>query len=88
MNNNIKQQLKQIEIEIGRRLKDKRERLGMSRQELATAICVTHQQLAKYENGGNRISVSRLMLAANILNKSINYFLPDLPVDMDSRRIC
>lgn len=87
MSNNIKQQLKQIEIEIGQRLKERRERFGMSRKELAAAICVTHQQLAKYEGGGNKISVSRLMLAANILNKSINYFLPDLPADM-RKRIC
>ena len=84
MNNNadiddIKEQLKQIDIVIGQKIKERRERLGMSRKELAKAIYVTQQQIAKYERSANRISVSSLVLVANRLKKKICYFIPDLP---------
>lgn len=47
---------------------------GMSRQQLASLIEVTHQQLQKYERGTNRISAGRLALIAHALKKPISYF--------------
>ncbi len=51
---------------------------GLSRQQLAKAIEVTHQQLQKYELGFNRIPIGRLILTAKALEKNIDYFYEDL----------
>jgi len=50
---------------------------GWSRQQLATRIGVTHQQLQKYEKCTNRISAGRLKIIANALGKSITFFFED-----------
>lgn len=47
---------------------------GLSRQQLADMIGVTHQQLQKYEKGTNRISAGRLVLIANALDQTPEYF--------------
>ncbi len=59
---------------IGNKVYTLRLAKGLSRQELADDIGVTHQQLQKYEKGINRISVGRLALIANSLGKPIDYF--------------
>ena len=72
----------QIEIAIGKKVSDLRNINGWSRQELAKMIEVTHQQLQKYENGTNRITVSRLMLIAKAFNKNPATFLDGLDADL------
>lgn len=57
---------------------------GLSRQQLAKIIGVTHQQLQKYEKGTNRISVGRLVLIARALDKSVDYFYKGVE-DSDQR---
>lgn len=65
-----------IEVDkfIGNRIYTLRLAQGLSRQQLAKIIGVTHQQLQKYEKGTNRISVGRLFLIARALSKDISYF--------------
>ncbi len=65
-----------IEVDkfIGNRIYALRLAQGLSRQQLAKIIGVTHQQLQKYEKGTNRISVGRLFLIARALSKDISYF--------------
>jgi transcriptional regulator with XRE-family HTH domain len=58
---------------------------GMSRQELADKIGVTHQQLQKYEKGVNRISAGRLFLVSQALAKPIEYFFKDMDSDYEGR---
>lgn len=60
--------------EIGLKIKELRISKGLSRQQLALKIGVTHQQLQKYEMGINRISAGRLKIIANELGKTISYF--------------
>ena len=48
--------------------------LRMTQTELAKRLGVTFQQIQKYENGSNRISVGRLTLLTNVLKVSANYF--------------
>ena len=67
-----------IEISIGKKVSELRNSNGWSRQELATMIGVTHQQLQKYENGTNRITVGRLMLIAKAFNKTPASFFDGL----------
>lgn len=49
-----------FDIELGRKIKNARSALGLTQAKVAQAIGVSMQQVQKYENGRNRISVSRL----------------------------
>lgn len=64
-----------IHIHIGNMIKTYRYEIGLTRDELAPKIHITQQQLAKYETGANKISVGRLLLLANVLNKNITDFI-------------
>jgi len=63
-----------LDKEIGKRLKEERQRLGLSQTDLAKAIKVTFQQIQKYENGTNRIAAGNLYLLAKRLGTSIDVF--------------
>ncbi len=62
---------------IGIKIHELRIAVGLSRQQLAALINVTHQQLQKYEKGTNRISAGRLAALAKALNKPVSYFFED-----------
>jgi transcriptional regulator with XRE-family HTH domain len=51
-----------------------RQHLRLSQSELAERIGVTFQQVQKYENGTNRISVGRLTRIAKALDVSPTFF--------------
>lgn len=70
--------IQEIDKIIGNKIYSLRLGNGLSRQQLATVIGVTHQQLQKYEKGTNRISVGRLVLIAKALGKNINFFYEGL----------
>ncbi len=67
-----------IDAVLGTRIQELRMAMGLSRQQLATRINVTHQQLQKYEKGTNRISAGRLATIAKALRKPISYFFEDM----------
>ena len=56
---------------VGSRVRSRRLELGLSQQKLAAALGLTFPQVQKYENGRNRISVSRLQQIALILQMSM-----------------
>jgi transcriptional regulator with XRE-family HTH domain len=64
-----------VDVYVGARLRMRRVILGMSQSKLGEALGVTFQQIQKYENGSNRISVHRLRLTARVLEVSPSYFL-------------
>lgn len=66
--------IQEIDAFIGEKIYSLRLAKGLSRQQLAEVIGVTHQQLQKYEKGTNRISVGRLVLIAKALGKHSSYF--------------
>jgi len=66
---------KDINTAIGNKIKIYRYEKGLSRDALAKKIDITHQQLSKYENGGNNISVGKLVLLAKALNKTLADFI-------------
>lgn len=86
--------IQQLDIYIGNKIYALRLARGMSRQELAENIGVTHQQLQKYEKGINRIAVGRLILIAKALHKPIDYFYngyeepQEEPVSTQHQRMC
>lgn len=64
----------QIDKYIGDKIHQTRIAMGLSRQQLAEAIDVTHQQLHKYEKATNRISASKLIMIADVLKMPIESF--------------
>jgi transcriptional regulator with XRE-family HTH domain len=62
------------DVYFGERLKYARMRAKKSQGKLAQEVGLTFQQIQKYEKGLNRISASRLLEFANILNVSIDFF--------------
>ena len=50
-----------FDMYVGKRVRLRRTSLGMSQEQLGTALNITSQQVQKYERGANRISASRLL---------------------------
>ncbi len=62
-----------IETNIGQQLKMLRIGKKISQKHLASLMGITYQQVQKYENGLNRISVSRLWQYCRIFNISPDF---------------
>ena len=75
---NSEMQSSAIDIEIGRRLRQRRELARISQSDLGQAIGVTFQQLQKYEKGANRIGAGQLFLLAKALKFEPSYFFENL----------
>ena len=60
---------------VGIKLQALRLQLGLSREQLASKLGVTHQQIQKYEQGRNRIAFGRIMDICAAMSVTIGYFL-------------
>jgi transcriptional regulator with XRE-family HTH domain len=67
-----------IDEHVGRRLRLRRNLLGLSQDELARRLGVTSQLIQKYEAGETRISASRLYGIAGQLAIPITWFFDEL----------
>ena len=67
-----------MNVEIGRRLRDRRLLLGLSQTSLAKRMQLTFQQVQKYEKGTNALAAVRLVQAAEALRVPITYFFEGL----------
>ncbi|RYZ14557.1 MAG: XRE family transcriptional regulator [Alphaproteobacteria bacterium] len=63
---------------VGLRITMRRRQCLVSRADLAQRLGISVQQLAKYENGQNRVAVGRLADIASTLDVSAAYFLVGL----------
>jgi len=63
-----------IDRTIGLNIKTRRIILGLSRQQLSKKVGITHQQIAKNEDGANRVAASRLPDFARALKMEISDF--------------
>lgn len=70
---------------IGQKIKEYRLARGYTQTELAEMIGITFQQVQKYERGSNRVSVSRLVSIAGLLNVPIDFFFEE-KVDEESHK--
>ncbi len=62
--------------EIGKRIREKREALGMTQEELAAKLGYKNKStIAKIENGTNDIVQSKVVEFANALNTSVSYLM-------------
>lgn len=70
--------VKEMNKFIGCKVHELRDNKKVARKDLAHAIGVTYQQLFKYENGTDRISIGRLVLIARTLGTNIDSFCEGL----------
>ncbi len=59
---------------IGKRLREKRQKLGFTLTDLAEKLAVSHQQIQKYEQAQSRISAITLYQLGEILGVEPSYF--------------
>ena len=64
-----------VDVEVGRMIRVQRLARGLTLSELATEIGVTFQQVQKYENGANRVSMGRLTRIGRALEVDVTYLL-------------
>jgi transcriptional regulator with XRE-family HTH domain len=64
-----------VDRHVSARLRDRRIMLGLSQQQLAEPLGLSHQQMRKYETGMDRITSGRLYhLVAQVLGVDVGYF--------------
>lgn len=68
-----------VDVHVGARIRARRLIVGLSQEKVSEPLGVTFQQLQKYENGGNRVSASKLQLIASTLNVPVSYFFEGAP---------
>jgi transcriptional regulator with XRE-family HTH domain len=64
-----------VDVEVGRRVRIERIARGLSQTDLGDRIGVTFQQVQKYENGGNRISIGRLTKIGRLFGVDVSHLL-------------
>lgn len=67
-----------IDIHVGKRIKLRREILGMSQEKLAAKLGLTFQQVQKYERATNRVGASRLWDISQSLDVPIDFFFENM----------
>ena len=78
---NNKKKTVDIDLHVGKRIRERRLTMNVSQQDLAKLIGVTFQQAHKYEKGINRVSAGRLFDIAHCLGTSVDYFFEGLEQD-------
>lgn len=68
-----------VDVHVGEKLRQARLLAGLNQQTLGEAVGVSFQAVQKYEKGENRLSASRLHMAAKVLGQPISFFFSDLP---------
>lgn len=73
------------QVEMGIRVRSRREAIGLSRENLAEQLDVSAQFIADIEYGHKGISIKKLYLLCQILNVTADYILAGgiLPEEMD-----
>lgn len=71
----MKHKAQPIDIIIGAKIKERRKNMKMSQEALSKLIGVSQQQVQKYEDGGNRVSVSCLIDICSGLDMTASHFM-------------
>jgi transcriptional regulator with XRE-family HTH domain len=67
-----------VDVQVGSRVRLRRNMLGLSQEKLGMAIGLTFQQVQKYERGTNRIGASRLHELSRVLDVPVSFFFDDI----------
>lgn len=76
-----KEKVREIDRQIGLRIRTLRHKHGISLFRAASYAAVSTQQLQKYETGDNRITAGRLYALCNLLEILVAEFFGDLSLD-------
>jgi transcriptional regulator with XRE-family HTH domain len=69
-------------LELGRRIRRARERLGMPQEELAAAVERDQKAVSEYENGKRKLPATDIPTFASVLGVPVSYFFEgDVQVD-------
>lgn len=68
-----------VDAFVGSRVRIRRMSLGISQEQLGSALGLTFQQIQKYEKGQNRIGAGRLFRIAQVLSVPVQFFYEGLP---------
>ena len=66
-----------VDIHVGAEIARRRIALGLNQSDLGRKLGVTFQQVQKYEKGANRVSASKLSMAAEALRCAVGDFFPN-----------
>lgn len=70
--------MNQLSILIGKKLKSKRLEFGYSQGKIGEMLGgLTFQQIQKYEEGSNNLSLSELLDLCKLFDIGLNYFIED-----------
>lgn len=67
-----------VDEHVGKRVRLRRQLLGMSQEKLGGALGLTFQQVQKYERGANRIGASRLFEMSRVLDVPVAFFFDEM----------
>lgn len=73
-----------VDAYVGERIRRRRIVVGMSQEQLSSALGVSFQQVQKYEKGQNRIGAGRLFQIAQLLSAPIGFFFDGAPAADDA----
>ena len=68
----------EIDVQIGKRIRERRQALGLSQRQFGQALRISYQQVQKYEAAQNKIAASLLNEVAYQLQVPIQWFFRDL----------
>lgn len=74
-----------LALHIGRQLQKRRKKAGLSLEDLAGKIDISHQQLHKYEKATNSIPADKLYYLSTILDVPPSYFFEDFIENNEER---
>lgn len=81
-----KRSMNPIDAHVGARVRLRRMLIGMSQEKLGELLGVTFQQVQKYEKGANRVSSSRLLDIAGVLDVEIPYLFAEMTASVANQR--
>ena len=65
---------REVDCHVGKRVRERRNALGMPQTKLADALGISFQQIRKYEVGTDRMMAGRLWDIAKALEIDVEYF--------------
>ena len=67
-----------VDAHVGKRVRERRNALGMSQEKLGNALGISFQQIQQYEVGTDRVMASRLWDIAEALEVDVAYFFESI----------